>query len=35
MTKIYVLKWSEIFEKFSKRYEYLLGKLKYEEELWL
>ena len=35
MTKIYVLKWSEIFDEFSKRHEYLLDKLKLEEELWL
>jgi hypothetical protein len=33
MTKIYVLKWSEIFDEFSKRHEYLLEKLKLEEEL--
>lgn len=35
MTKIYVLKWSEIFDEFSKRHDYLLDKLKLEEELWL
>ena len=35
MTKIYVLKWGEIFDEFSKRHEYLLDKLKLEEELWL
>lgn len=35
MTKIYVLKWSEIFDEFSKRHEYLLDKLNLEEELWL
>ena len=35
MTKIYVLKWSEIFDEFSKRHEYLLDKLKLEEELWI
>ena len=35
MTKIYVLKWSEIFDEFSKRHDYLLEKLKLEEELWL
>lgn len=35
MTKIYVLKWSEIFDEFSKRHEYLLEKLKLEETLWL
>ena len=35
MTKIYVLKWSEIFDEFSKRHEYLLEKLKLEEALWL
>lgn len=34
MTKIYVLKWSEIFDEFSKRHEYLLDKLKLEEELF-
>lgn len=35
MTKIYVLKWSEIFDEFSRRYEFLLDKLKLEEELWI
>lgn len=35
MTKIYVLKWSEIFDEFSKRHEYLLEKLKLEETLWM
>lgn len=35
MTKIYVMKWSEIFDEFSKRHEYLLEKLKLEEALWL
>lgn len=35
MTKIYVVKWSEIFDEFSKRHEYLLDKLRLEEELWL
>lgn len=35
LTKIYVLKWSEIFDEFSKRHEYLLEKLKLEESLWL
>lgn len=34
-TKIYVLKWSEVFDEFSKRYEFLLEKLKLEKELWL
>ena len=30
-----IQKWSEIFDEFSKRHEYLLDKLKLEEELWL
>lgn len=34
MTKIYVLKWSEIFDEFSKRHEYLLDKLKLEEAVY-
>ena len=34
-TKIYVLKWSEIFEDFSKNHSYLMEKLKLEEKLWL
>lgn len=34
-TRIYVLKWSEIFDEFSKRHEYLLEKLKFEEALWM
>lgn len=35
LTKIYVLKWSEIFDEFSKRHDYLLEKLKLEETIWL
>jgi len=35
LTKIYVLKWSEIFDDFSKRHEYLMDRLKLQEELWL
>ena len=33
MIKIYVLKWIEIFDEFSKKHEYWLEKL--EEALWL
>lgn len=35
LTKIYVLKWSELFDVYSKRHEYLLEKLKLEESLWI
>lgn len=35
MTKIYVLKWSEIFDDFSRKHDYLMDKLKLQEELWL
>lgn len=34
-TKIYVLKWSEIFDEFSKRHEFLLDRLKLQEQLWM
>lgn len=35
MTKIYVLKWSEIFDDYAKRHEFLMSRLKLEEKLWL
>lgn len=35
LTKIYVLKWSEVFDDYSKRHEFLMCRLKLEEELWL
>ena len=35
MTKIYVLKWSEIFDDYSKRHDFLMERLKLEEKLWL
>lgn len=35
LTKIYVMKWSEIFDEFAKKHEYLMQKLKLQEELWL
>ena len=35
MTKIYVLKWSEIFDDYSKRHDFLMEHLKLEEKLWL
>lgn len=35
LTKIYVLKWSEVFDDYSKRHEFLMSRLKLEEELWL
>jgi hypothetical protein len=33
--KIYVLTWSDIFDDFSKRHEYLMSKMEVERELWL
>jgi len=33
--KIYVLRWSEIFEQFSLRYKHLQEKLQFSKELWL
>ena len=35
MTKIYVLKWSEVFDDYSKRHDFLMERLKLEEKLWL
>ena len=35
LTNIYVLKWSEIFDSFSHRYEFLMEKLQFEQSLWL
>lgn len=35
LTKIYVLKWSEIFDDYSKRHDFLMEHLKLEEKLWL
>ena len=33
--KIYVKTWSEIFEDFSVKSDYLLQRLKLDEEIWL
>ena len=33
--KIYVLTWSDIFDEFSKRHDYLMSKLEIEKEIWL
>lgn len=33
--KIYVLTWSDIFDNFSKRHDYLMSRLELEKELWL
>lgn len=33
--KIYVMTWSDIFDEFSKRHNFLLEKLNVEQELWL
>lgn len=35
LTKVYALKWSEIFDDYSKRHDFLMERLKLEEELWL
>ena len=33
--KIYVLTWSDIFDEFSLRHDYLMCKLELEKEIWL
>ena len=33
--KIFVLTWSDIFDDFSKRHDYLMSKLEIEKEIWL
>lgn len=33
--KIYVLTWSDIFDDFSKRHDYLMRKMEFEKEVWL
>lgn len=33
--KIYVMTWSDIFEDFSKRHDYLMSKMEIEKEIWL
>lgn len=33
--KLFVLKWSDIFDEFNIKHNYLMDKLKVEEELWL
>ena len=33
--KIYVMTWSDIFDDFSKRHDYLMSKLQLEEEIWM
>ena len=33
--KIYVMTWSDIFDDFSKRHDYLMSKLKLEESIWM
>lgn len=33
--KIYALTWSDIFDEFSNRHEYLMSRLELEEKLWL
>lgn len=35
LTKIYVLKWSEVFDDYSRRHDFLMERLKLEEKLWL
>ena len=35
LTRIYVLKWSEIFEELAIRHEYIMNRLDFEQELWL
>ena len=35
LTKIYAFKWSEIFEDYSRRHDFLMERLKLEEKLWL
>lgn len=33
--KIYVMTWSDIFDEFLKRHNYLMNKLQFAQELWL
>lgn len=33
--KIYVMTWSDIFDDFSKRHDYLISKMEIEKEIWL
>lgn len=33
--KIYVLTWSDIFDEFSRRHDYLMSKLEMEKDIWL
>ncbi|OPJ62566.1 ATP-binding protein [Clostridium oryzae] len=33
--KIYVLKWSDVFDEFARKHSYLMDKLKTKEEIWL
>lgn len=35
LTKVYVLKWSEVFDDYSKRQDFLMQRLQLEEKLWL
>lgn len=35
LTRIYVLKWSEIFEELLIRHDYIMSRLDFEQELWL
>ena len=33
--KIYVLTWSDIFDDFAKRHDYLMGRMEIGKEVWL
>ncbi len=35
LTKIYALKWSEIFDDYARRHEFLMKRLRLEEKIWL
>ena len=35
LTNIFVMRWSEIFDDFSKRYDFLMNKLEFERSLWI
>lgn len=35
LTKIYVLKWSEVFDDYAKRHNFLMERLNLEQKLWL
>ena len=35
LTKIYVMKWSEVFDDLSKRHDFVMERIKFNEKMWL